>query len=241
MMKFLRQVFCIFFIFFASLLFSQSPSFVQKIRIPLWAELDAYPGLAEELSSDVNIATTSTSETEDGVFNYSIGRLKKIAPFIVHGMVYGWEFSYTPSDKFRRVEEYFELTPLPSSVEVTNLIQYSEPWVEENRVGVWVELERSEQMIREYKIWQSIVNPKISGTGYGKISDGFDGITTAAENALKDAVRSYYRIKIKNKPKEITGRVLVTKEPLIGISSGRYKMQLDFFLETDRIKPYTQF
>lgn len=236
MMKIFKQMFCIFFILMILPLFSQSPSFVQKIRFPLWAELDAYPGLAEELFTSVH-----ASENEDGVFNYSIGRLKKMAPFIVHGMVYGWQFSYTPSDKFRKVEEFFELEEEPSSLSIAPMIQYSEPWVEENRVGVWVELERSEQMIREYKIWQSIVNPKIGGTGYGKISDGFDGIKTACENALKDAVRSYYRTKIKNKPKEITGRVLVAREPIIGISSGRYKMQLDFFLETDKIVSYTQF
>ncbi|MBQ9630434.1 MAG: hypothetical protein IJR49_02475, partial [Treponema sp.] len=196
---------------------------------------DAYPGLAEEISEQ------DATGIEDGIFDYSISRLRKISPFIIHGMVHGWEFTYTPSDRLRRVDEFFELSELSHPVAVASSIEYSEPWVKDGRVGVWVQFVRSEQLIREYKIWQSIVNPRISGTGYGKISDGFDGITTAAEDALKDAVRSYYRTKIKNKPKEISGRVLVMKEPVVGISSGRYKMQLDFFLETDKIISYTQF
>ena len=65
--------------------------------------------------------------------------------------------------------------------------------------------------------------------------------TDAVRNAIKDAVRAYFRTKIKNKPKEIRGRVLLRREPLIGIDAGRYKVQLDFFLETDKIVPYTQF
>ena len=46
---------------------------------------------------------------------------------------------------------------------------------------------------------------------------------------------------IKNKPKEITGRVLLRKTPMIGIDAGRYVIKLDFFLECGTILEYTQF
>ena len=96
-------------------------------------------------------------------------------------------------------------------------------------------------MLQNYALWASINHPTISGKGEGKIADGFDGITTAVKEAVKDAVRSYFRGTVKNKPKEITGKVLIRKEPFIGINSGRYVVQLDFFLETDRIISYTQY
>jgi hypothetical protein len=90
-------------------------------------------------------------------------------------------------------------------------------------------------------LWASIQNPTIQGIGIGKISDGFDGITAAAKDAVKKAVREYYRNVIKNKPKEITGSVLVRNQPLLGIDAGKYRIKLDFFLECGRIKYYKVF
>ncbi len=209
--------------------FSQTPDVIEHIRIPLWAELDAYPALAEAQDSSA------------GVFDYSISRLKTLAPFIIGGMVNGWNFSYTPSDKLRGVEEYIDFSPVQELGEAERNIAYTKPWVEEDKVYCWVEFTRTEPMIRNYYLWASITNDTVHGIGYGKISDGFDGITNAVRDAIKDAVRAYFRTKIKNKPKEIRGRVLLRREPLIGIDAGRYKVQLDFFLETDKIVPYTQF
>ena len=232
-----RFVLAILFFFAASVFphsetgtaFSQMPDIIEHIRIPLWAELDAYPALAEAQDSSA------------GVFDYSIARLKTLAPFIIGGMVYGWNFNYTPSDKLRGVEEYVDFSPVQELGEAERNIAYTKPWVEEDKVYCWVEFTRTEAMIRNYYLWASITNDAVHGTGYGKISDGFDGITDAVRNAIKDAVRAYFRTKIKNKPKEIRGRVLLRREPLIGIDAGRYKVQLDFFLETDKIVPYTQF
>ena len=46
---------------------------------------------------------------------------------------------------------------------------------------------------------------------------------------------------IKNKPKEITGSVLIRKQPLLGIDAGKYTIKLDFFLECGTIRYYTVF
>jgi len=209
--------------------FSQTPDVIEHIRIPLWAELDAYPGLAE------------AQDTSAGVFDYSIARLKTLAPFVIGGMVNGWNFSYTPSDKLRGVEENMDFFPVRELGEAEQNIAYAKPWVENGKVHCWIEFTRTTSMIQNYYLWASITNDTVHGIGYGKISDGFDGITNAVRDAIKDAVRAYFRTKIKNKPKEIRGRVLLRHEPLIGIDAGRYKVQLDFFLETDKIIPYTQF
>ena len=232
-----RFIFTIFFLFAAGVcphakagaVFSQTPDIVAHIRIPLWAELDAYPGLAE------------AQDTSAGVFDYSTARLKTLAPFIIGGMVYGWNFSYTPSDKLRGVEEYMDFSPVRELGEAEQRITYAKPWIENGKVYCWAEFTRTASMIGNYYLWASITNDTVHGIGYGKISDGFDGIRDAVRDAIKDAVRAYFRTKIKNKPKEIRGRVLLRREPLIGIDAGRYKVQLDFFLETDKILPYTQF
>ncbi len=220
---------CIFPHAKAGAAFSQTPDIVAHIRIPLWVELDAYPGLAE--AQDISA----------GIFDYSTARLKTLGPFIIGGMVHGWNFSYTPSDKLRGVEEYMEFSPVRELGEAEQNITYAKPRIEEGKVYCWAEFTRTESMIGNYYLWASITNDTVHGIGYGKISDGFDGIRNAVREAIKDAVRAYFRTKIKNKPKEIRGKVLLRREPLIGIDAGRYKVQLDFFLETDKILPYTQF
>lgn len=202
---------------------------MEKIRMPLWAELDAYPGLkeAQDVSSDQ--------------FEYPLNRIKQVAQFLTDGMTYGWEFTYVPYDKTRKVDEFFEFTEINSIAETGEKITYSDPWIEDNRFNCWVEFDRTPQMIREFRQWQSINFEKIQSHGYGKISDGFDGIKNAAEDCLKNAVRAHYRTIIKNKPKEIRGRVIIRRLPKIGISQGRYVIDLDFFLETTRIIKYSYF
>ena len=172
---------------------------------------------------------------------------------------------YTPSDKTRGVEEFFEITPvrddgLSAQVFEENLvssrserlpealegqpafdIKYSSVWIEDNRFNCWVDYTRTDYEVQTYNLWASIQNPTIQGRGFGELSLGFEGIKQAAQDALKNAVRDYYRNTIKNKPKEITGRVLLRKTPMIGIDNGRYVIKLDFFLECGTIIEYTQF
>jgi len=209
--------------------FAQTPSIVEKIRLPLWAQLDAYPGLAEaqDLSSEQ--------------YDYPIQSIKRIAPFLISGMVYGWEFCYTPSDKMRGVEEYLEVTEIVDFSLAGGLIVYSDPWIQDNKFNCWVDYKRNQDQIKNYYLWSSIQNPVTHGRGYGLLTEGFDGIKTAANDAVKDAVRSYYRNVIKNKPKEIRGKVLIRDLPTIGIVSGQYVINLDFFLECGKITQYSVF
>ena len=206
--------------FCSAMCFAQVPSFTEKIRIPLWAEIDAYPGLEE-------------AKDLEG-YEYPVQEIKKIAPFIISGMVYGWKFVYVPYDKSRGIEEYFEITEINPADKIT----YSSPWIDDTFLRCWCEYTRTKPEIQNYKAWASITNPVIRGRGYGSVRDGFEGIKDAAADSLKSAIREYYRGITKNKPREISGSVLIKNEPIIGIDSGRYAINLDFFLECDTIKKY---
>lgn len=216
-------------IFSTRIISADSPSQIRKIHFSLWAELDAYPELeqAQDLSS--------------GVYDYSVSRIRQTAPFLIEGMVYGWEFSYTPQDNARGVEENLEITEIVPSDFFLNNITFSSVWFENERMNCWVTFERNESQIQNYNLWASIKNPVIHGRGYGKLSDGFDGIKNAAAEALKNAVREHFRAIIKNKPKQINGKVLIKEPPILGIDAGKYVINLDFFLECDKIIEYKVF
>lgn len=211
-------------------LISQTQSIRNHIRFPIWALVDAYPGTeaaAEDLPQEE--------------FAYPIARIKEIVPFLMEGFVYGWSFSYTPSDKIRGVEEYLEVVPLKSMTKADGQIEYSSVWIENNRFNCWVDFDRNDYQVQYYDSWNTIQNPSIQGRGYGELEKGFEGIKEAAEDAVKNAVREYYREIIKNKPKEITGSVIFRKNPVIGVDSGRYVINLDFFMECGTIKSYSVF
>ncbi len=201
----------------------------QDIRFHLWASLDAYP------------ESESAADIESGVYDYPIAQMKEVAPFLIEGMVYGWKFTYTPSDKARGVEEFFEIEPIQPEPVILPYLSYESPWISEenNRLNCWVRFKRNDFHLQNYKLWSSIENPCISGRGTGALEKGFEGIKEAASDAVKQAVRAYYRNEIKNKPKEITGSVLIRKPPVLGILSGNYSINLDFFLESDTIINYT--
>ena len=218
--------------FFSLLIFAakaQTPNFEEIINIHVWTELDAYPELAE------------AQNTEAGIFDYSTKRIKDVAPFLINGMVYGWNFTYTPSDKMRAIDEYFEISPINQINTEENPITYKNPWIQDNLVHIWTEYARTKNQIHSFKAWKTTTTQKTQGIGTASVKLGFEGITAATKNAIRDGIRNFYRPIIKNKPKEISGRIIISKEPKIGITQGQYSVKLDFFLETDRIIKHTIF
>lgn len=225
--SFLAKIFFSFLLVFN--LNAQTPNFDETIYINIWSELDAYPELAE------------AQDTESGIFDYSSKRLKDTAPFLINGMVYGWNFVYTPYDKTRGVKEYLEISPVNQINQKESPITYENPWIQDNLIHIWTKYERTKSQVKSFRAWKTINTQKTQGTGTAPVKTGFEGISEATKNAIRDGIRSFYRPIIKNKPKEISGRIIIAKEPKIGITQGQYSVKLDFFLETDRIIKYTMF
>ncbi len=209
--------------------FAQHEDFTERIHLPLWAEIDAYPELEQ------------AQNPEAGPFDFSVERIREVGPYLLNGMVYGWNFSYTPSDKVRGVQEFFEVTPINTIKDSDGPITYAKPWIEDNLLHVWVEYTRTPQQIWNLKAWRSITSQKTQGRGYGSIKKGFKGIEEASEQSIKEGIRSHYRAILKNKPKRIDGRIIIRSSPRLGLKSGQYIVELDFFLKTDRIVKYSQF
>ena len=231
---------------FSLSLSAQEASVREQIRIRVWSEMDAYPGGSFEDDS-LDIKVEGSSEDEDAVkddddlalYRYAINRVRELSPYLVSGMLYGWDFDYVPSDKTRQVSEEFDFNLIKSFDKSVNLLTMHYPIVKDEQLVTWVWCSRTDEQISLYDNWISITNPKIHGTGSASVEKGFEGVQEACGQAIKNAVRSYYQQTVKNKPKEITGKVILSKEPRIYIKNGLYTVDLDFFMETDRIILYT--
>lgn len=212
------------------------------VRFSLWAATDVYPGYFDTDNASDKEKSMNKDSNSDVTYAVPVKKIKEVAPFMVEGMVYGWQFDYTPSDKARGVKEYFEMTPINTLSEAEKAsINFAKPWIENDRLSAWVEYRRTEAQQHLYNSWKSILHPRIKSIGYAKLVEGFDGIKKACEEAVKNGVREYERTQIKTKPKEIIGKVLISEPPMIGVDAGRYKILLDFFMESDRIIEYKTF
>lgn len=221
-------------------------------------QLDAYPGLEQragiespfhdgdviDFSPDQKDVTEQPDyeEKRQYILNYPVNRMKELSAFVLEGMLYGWTWEYTPSDKARKVADYFEFSQIHQFDENINKIKFEQPEIiDTSKLRCWVITERTEMQYLSLREWNSVKIPKIHGSGTGSLEKDFDGVKEAVQNAIKDAVREYFRTTIKNKPKELRGRVLLTGSPKIYIKQGRYFADLDFFMETDKIIMYTSY
>lgn len=212
-----------------SFCFSQISDTQKTLRIRLWAPVDENP------------ASQIAPETEDS-FGTSFRSLKATAPYLLSGMIYGWKFEYTPSDKTRNVEEYFSFTPIAEIPEDDEKITFSNPAFLDTRVYCWLEYLRTDEMMISRQRWDSIQFPRVSGIGESSNLDSIDGIKEAVKEAAKNAIRTYAQKQTKNKPKEVTGTILLKDiDPNIKIIKGKYTAHLDFFLYVDKIIQYSQF
>jgi hypothetical protein len=215
---------------FSNNLFAQVLATQKTIKFPVWVLIEPEPSCVEELD-----------ETKNGELTFAIKHMRTSVPFILEGLIYGWNFTYTPSDKLRNVEEFFEFSPI-STIKIGDAnIRFSQLKADESKFSCWVSYERTELQYELRKHWNSIKFPKIKGVGSGSIRDGDEGIRDAYAEAILKAVREYVQGYTKNKPKEISGTVLLEDYPILSIQSGKYVAKLEFLLKISRILPYSSF
>ena len=221
--------FC-FFMCMADNAVSQVLATQRTLKFPVWVLIEPEPSRVEKLD-----------ESKDGALTFAITHMRTSVPFILEGMIYGWNFTYTPSDKMRNVEEYFDYTPISEIRLGDKNLSFSQLKADESRFSCWVAYERTDQQYALRQHWNSVKFPKIAGSGSGSIRDGDAGIHDAYAEAIKKAVREYVQGFTKNKPKEISGTVLLENYPLLSVQSGRYVAKLELLVQISRIVPYSSF
>ena len=217
-------------IFCFSFLFSQLSDTQKMLRVKLWVPKDENP------------ATQIAPKEGEAWYMPGIRALQETAPFFLTGMIYGWEFEYTPSDVTRNVEEYFSLTPIFEINKEDYNINFSDPAFLDARIYCWLEYPRTDAMMYYRLRWDEIQFPKVKGVGESGKINSVDAIKESVVEAAKNAIRTYAQSQTKNKPKEVVGKILlVDEDPSIKIISGKYTASLDFFLYVDKIIHYSQY
>ncbi|PIE97926.1 MAG: hypothetical protein CR988_05385 [Treponema sp.] len=196
------------------------------VRIPVWVFLETVPG------SNGQDARDSLPPRK---------ALTKLSAFLLSGMTFGWKFSYTPYDKIRSVEEFFELTPVYEISTEDAALKITELRPAYPYLYCWAEYSVAPNTAKRREFWKSISYKTSKGRGEGKRDQEINGVYNAYINAAKQSVRNYARTLTKNKPREIIGEMIIKDNPRLYMKSGTFYAELEVYIQIKEIVPYKVF
>ncbi len=207
--------------------FSAAAQTPRMLQVPVWVYLEPVPGTMtpEEIAAKLP----------------PIQELDESARFILAGMIYGWKFSYTPSDKSRKVDEYFSMTPIGTIERGDKRMALAAVKPDYPRLSAWAEFTLDASVSRWSAYWASVMFKSSNGRGRGERSDEAVGIKTAYTDAVRDAVRQYARKLEKNKPKELIGEVLLREGARLFADEGWFVADVKVLVNLQEVVPYRTF
>lgn len=199
----------------------------KTVQAPVWVYLENVPG--------------APTAGESGVKRPPVRELEEIARFVLGGMIYGWKFSYVPSDVKRNVAERFELVPIRDIAADDPRFSVDTVTPAYPRLTCWARFAVDETAARWMSYWDSVQFKSASGRGTGERSAETAGIRDAYADAVKLAVRGYARKLEKNKPKEISGEILLRDSPRLFSESGQFVAEVRLLVNIRELVPYRAF
>ena len=168
-------------------------------------------------------------------------RLLREAQYTLSGMIYGWDFVYTPEYPARGVQRWFE-------VEAIQGIRWGDPRLqlravtqESNTIYGQIDFELSDDDQRRLRAWSAMDSVRSVGLGSAPLRRGLPAKFTAIEEAIHQAIRDYLRSVTYNRPREVRGSVILQRPPEIRTDAGTYQAQVWVQLQIDEVVEYLSF
>lgn len=168
-------------------------------------------------------------------------RLVERARIGISGMIYGYRFDYTLENKERNITEQFALSlvsTIPRNDPNLRLVTY---WKQgEMLYGQFQYRATGEQLIW-LSAWHN--SPTVVGGGRGgaTVWSSDDEQQTALFAALRDAVTRHLRKQYRDKPKRVTGSLLIRDGTRIWIASGEYRAELFTRIRIEEVEEFEYF
>ncbi len=220
--------FLILLLFLSSGLFGQNKN-TEYIDLDLWTEV------TETLPTVNNEKPSYLSD------NKIYHRILEDALWIISGMIYGYDISYTPLDLSRKVTENMEVTPIASIIWGDEKLKIIDTWVKNGKFNMQVRYIPNEAQIVRIKLWESNIYPDSSGTGVKSIFSGYQGRVESIKTGIKEALRNYFRIRYTNKPREIDCKILIKNPPYTILDAGGYRSKVTIIIKLIKLLPYSYY
>jgi hypothetical protein len=202
---------------------SWAPTGKELLRSEFWADIEPVAGVGEEWPVTPGEARS---------------RILAEAAWVFGGMIWGFDFRYTPFDKARAIAERFELTPIqtlaPSSLRLAPGARASAA----DALYALAEYRPDAALVDLMGDYASDPWKGAQGTGKADMSLGVKGRRAAYEDGLRAAVRSLLQGREPNKPRLATGRVVFDRPPSMAIVGGYYTAQVRARAMVIEVVPY---
>lgn len=171
----------------------------------------------------------------------AIKRLLEYARLVFSAMIYGYSFTYEPSDKIRAISENFELNPVAQIPWGDKNLEVVSSDVREKKLYVQLAYKLEDFQKNRRQAWGSNTVAVSAGAGTGDVFIGPQERLMAIEDGIRDAVRSYLKSRLWNKPRKAEGEVILWETPVTYIKSGYYLTQVKVKLRVQETLPYKVF
>jgi hypothetical protein len=195
----------------------------ELLRAEFWADIEPVPGVGDEWPVGLETARA---------------RILSEAAWVFGGMVYGFDFSYTPYDRTRALEERFDIVPIgtlaPQSLRLAPGARASGG----NAIYSFVEYRPDAGLVSLMQTYSSDPWRGAQGVGKADMNLGVKGRLAAYEDGLRAAVRSQLQGLEPNKPRLARGRVVFDRPPSMAIIGGLYTAQVRAWVMVIEVLPY---
>ncbi len=199
------------------------------IDMEIWTEVtDTIPALDKDENSYLEKSEIYRRTLQDAVW-------------IISGMIYGFDVTYTPLDLSRKVDEYLEITPLALIEWGDEKLEVVDTWFRNGKLSMQVRYFPDETQITRLKLWESNIFPDSEGIGVVSSFSGHHSRVESIKEGIKESLRNYLRIRDTNKPREINCRVLFTEPPYTILDAGGYKSKVKITIRFSEIIPYSYY
>jgi hypothetical protein len=170
-------------------------------------------------------------------------RLLEEARQVFSAMIYGFEFAYTPGDRTRGVADELILAPIAEIPWGDPHLRITDAWIEEARLFAKVEYDLRGFQEDRRRAWGSTAVPTATGIGEWNmfLAAAPVGKARSLEAAFREALRNHLRPIHFNKPREVTGELLLWDPPAVIIEAGTYQTRVDVKLRLREIRDYSLF
>jgi len=183
----------------------------ELLRAEFWTDVEPVAGVGDEWPVTPELARR---------------RILEEAAWVYGGMIWGFDFSYTPYDKARAIPERFEVESLgalePEQLSFAPGARLKSP----DEYRAFVEYRPTPALAALMAGYAQEPWKGCQGIGRADMILGVKGRRAAYEDGLRAALRSYLQGVLPNKPRLVKGRVAFERAPSLAILGGFYTVQL---------------
>jgi hypothetical protein len=195
----------------------------QVLRAEFWADREPVPSADDPWPVTPEIARR---------------RILDEAAWVYSGVVYGFDYEYTPYDKARGLEERFTLAALGSISPEALVLKPGAKALSDYDIRVYVEYGPDEGQAAQMESYRRDPWKGSQGIGKADVLQGIAGRDEAYRDALRAAVRAFLQGLEPNKPRQAKGRVVFERIPSLKVSGGYYVVQARVRVMVEEVLPY---